>query len=95
MTCVSWIYKITLRPCLSRGSPERPDRGGELREDLRGERPGGRRETAVGEVLGQRDRAERSPLTDVDVTGGQTTLEQDGHPLAHQRVERMHHDQRV
>jgi hypothetical protein len=89
------LYKIIIPPWLSRFSLQRTEGGGEHRQDLGGERPRGRWETAVGEVLGERYGAERSSLTDVDPTGGQMTLEEDGQSLADQRVKRMHDYQRV
>jgi hypothetical protein len=38
---------------------------------------------------------ERSRLTDIDADARSTTREEDRHPLAHQRVERVRHAQGI
>jgi hypothetical protein len=87
------LYKITIRPRSVKFSLQSPDGGGKLREDLGRERPYRRGEPTVGKLFGERYGAERSPLTDIDATGRSTTREKDQQLPAHQRVERVRHDE--
>jgi hypothetical protein len=85
--------RSTIRPRSVKFSLQSADGGGKLCEDLGRERPCRRGEPTVGKLLGERYGAERSPLTDIDATGRSTTREKDQQLAAHQRVERVPHDE--